>query len=112
MHGLHRVYILADHGFQAPAALHHIPLDPADDADICICIHEYPDIHEIAEAAVFKDQDPLHDHHLPRLYGPGPSASIIYRIIINGTFHRPSLLQLHQMADQKLRIKGIGMVVV
>ena len=112
MHRLDRGQILGKDGLQASAALGHVPLDPADQADVGVSVDEDLDVHLGTQGLILKDQDAFHQNHLARLDPGGLLAAGIGGIVVDGAIDCLARLEHLQMLEHHFRIKGVRMVVV
>ena len=112
VHGLHCGEVLGDYGLEGAATFLHVPQGPAEDADVGVRLHEDLDVEHVPEGGVLEDQDALHDDDL----GGDDLHSLVGAVMIHKGIHRAlnavASLQLLQVLNQQIGIKGIGMVII
>ena len=112
MHGLHSGEILGDHGLERPAPLLHIPQGPAEDPLVRVRLHKDLDVEHIPQSGVLEDQNALHNDDLGGLDLHGLVGAVVLHKGVDGALDGASGLQLLQVADQQVRVKGVGVVIV
>ena len=100
MHGLDRGQILFNDRFHGPAPLFHIPFDTAAQAYIGVSIHKDPDIHQIAQRLILKNQNTLHQDDPVGFDFGDCIAAVVAGIVIDRTVDGTALLQQLQMLDR------------
>ena len=112
MHGLDGGEVLLHNGLHGAAPLLHIPQSSAQDAHVGIGLHKDADIHQLPQPGVVENEDALHDNHRG---GPDEHCfigAVVVGIGVHGAANGAAGLQLLQLLDHQIRVKGIGVVVV
>ena len=112
MHGLHRGEILRDHRLHGAAALLHIAQRPAQNAHIGIGFHKNLNVQQLAQPGIVENQDTLHNDHLG-----GPDLQRFLRAVmqgigVDGAVNGFAPLELFQILDHQIGVKGVGMVII
>jgi hypothetical protein len=103
---------LRDDRIHRPSALGDISLQPAQESQIGVGVHKDLDIEEIAQGAVDKYQDPLDENDGTRLDAPQLRPPRMVGKIVRGHIDGAIGAQIHEMRNQKIRFKGIRVIVI
>jgi hypothetical protein len=87
VHRFDRAEILFDDRLNGPAALGDVALQTPDEARVVVCIHEYLDVHQLAEIGIGVDQNPLDNQRTARRDDFGFVLSRVAGEIIDGRLH-------------------------
>jgi len=63
VHGAHGRYVLLDHRLHRSAPFSNVTLQPADESQVGIRVHENLDIKQFPQSWLRQDQDSLHNDH-------------------------------------------------
>ena len=112
MHGFHRREVLLEHRVHITSALLDITHEATSQAHVIIGINEDLDVHQFAELLVLKDQDTIKDQDLRRLDTYRLRQAVVVGEGVDGALDALPLLELADMLDHHIRVKGVRVVVV
>src|SRR5574344_112861 len=112
MHRFQYLLITTQYILHRTATLHHVSADIADQPYIIVGIHEYLQIHHIAQTFVMQRHDTLNDDYLFRLHVYSFLQSVAQDIRISGLFDSLTRLQQSDMLREKFAVEGIRMIEV
>ena len=112
VHGLDRGAVLGDDAVQRAAALLDVPQDAAEDALVGVGVHIDLIIEQLAQFRLGQGQNALHDEDGGGFDVLHFAAAVVVGVVVNRAVDGAARLQLPQMLDEQVIIKGIWMVVV
>ena len=112
VHRLDGCQILLGNSFHVPAALFHVTDHSPEDPLISVRVYIDLDIHQVLQARVIEHQDPFDKNDLCRIDLNRLVSPVVYRIVIDRTLNRFTVLEFLQMLYQEICLKRIRMVIV
>src|SRR5699024_6420659 len=111
-HGLDGGQILGDDAVQAAGALFDVPADAAEDPLVGVGVHKDLVVEQLQQRRLGKGEHALDDQDGCRLDVAHFLRPVVDGVVVDRAVHRTAGLQLLQLPDQQVVVKGVGVVVV
>ena len=112
VHGLDGGEVLRDHALERAATVADVAAGAAQDAHVCVGLHEDLDVEQLAQRSVLEDQDALDDDHLVGLDLHSLVGAVVLNIGVHGALDALPVAQLLEVLDEQRGVERVWMVVV